>query len=429
MSSKLSLAGIMFISASEDGIWTLITDYCMSTIYDMHSFVLVSKSFYKMFTSRRGRFSKIVGHSFTSLLKTFFAPICNPGINEFDFLDSFFKFLNQFQYDDMPYCISGGFALAILLGANLSSPEWKKVDLDIYLSNRDYIKFMRALARWSQEQHIISCDYQFYCANFNFEPDWQEWETAPDWFLDNIVEFTVKREDITKNRRIKFYFVIAELMSPKQYCEKVFPFTFLMNSVIIKSDWKVPRVSMKHARDVLEKDGCYSDFFKAYWESQWKRWQDPRHHLYLNTKFHFLIAHDKKSINYGQQKATTLKHTRQKYESRGFFIHGPLPKHVFVQSHGPYEQYQRNREEHSPFDIKRRENTFHKSPYIPIVQQSSETLLMPDHNEQEIRYCQVFECTDACFIYAGDIDMYLCYRHRQFSAEDKSLQTHFHQEG
>jgi hypothetical protein len=25
--------------------------------------------------------------------------------------------------------------------------------------------------------------------------------------------------------------------------------------------------------------------------------------------------------------------------------------------------------------------------------------------------------------------MYLCYRHRQFSAEDKSLQTNFHQEG
>jgi len=429
MSSKLSLAGIMLISANEDGIWTLIADYSISNMYDMHSLVLVSTSFFEMFTSRRSRFSKLIGHSFTSLLENFFEPLCNSGINKVDFLDSFFKFLNQFQYDDMPYCISGGFALATLLGANLSSPKWEKVDLDIYLSNRDYIDFMRALARWSQEQHIISCNYKFYCANFNFEPNWQEWFTAPDWFLDNIVEFTVTREDITQNRRIKFYFVIAELMSPKQYCEKIFPFTFLMNSLVIKSDWRVPTVSMKHSRDVLEKNGRYSDFFRAYWESQWKRWQNPRHHLYVNTRFHFLIGQDVKSISYGQQKAKTLKYARQKYESRGFFIHGPLPKHVFVPSHGPYEEYQRKREECSLFHIKKGEYTFHKSPYVPIVQQSSENFLTPDHIEQDIRFCQVYECTDVCFIYAGDIDMYLCYRHRQFSAEDKSLQTNFHQEG
>ena len=147
MSSKLSLAGIICISASEDGIWTLITDYSISNTYDMHSFVLVSKSFYQTLTNKGGRFSKIVGRSFASVLRSFFAPLCNRGIKELDLLDSFFKFLNQFQYDEMPYCISGGFALATLLGANFSSPEWRKVDLDIYLSNRDYIEFMRALAR------------------------------------------------------------------------------------------------------------------------------------------------------------------------------------------------------------------------------------------------------------------------------------------
>jgi len=425
MSSKLSLAGIIYISASEDGIWTLITDYSISNTYDMHSFVLVSKSFYQTLTNKGGRFSKIVGRSFASLLRSFFAPLCNRGIKELDLLDSFFKFLNQFQYDEMPYCISGGFALATLLGAKFSSPEWRKVDLDIYLSNRDYIEFMRALARWTQEQHIISCDYKFYFANLNFEPDWQEWGTAPDWFLDNIVEFTVTREDITKNRRIKFYFVIAELMSPKQYCERVFPFTFLMNTLIIKGDWKVPKVSMKHSRDVFERDGRYSDFFRAYWESQWKRWQNPRHHRFENTSFHFIIAQDMTSINYGQQKAKLLKHTRQKYESRGFFIYGPLPKHVFVHSHGPYEERQRNRGECSPSAIKRGEYIFHTSPNSLSVQKRPGKLFEPDHNEQDIRYCQVYECTDACFIYAVDIDMYLCYRHRQFSAEDKLLQKHF----
>jgi hypothetical protein len=99
MSSKLSLAGIIYISASEDGIWTLITDYSISNTYDMHSFVLVSKSFYQTLTNKGGRFSKIVGRSFASLLRSFFAPLCNRGIKELDLLDSFFKFLNQFQYE------------------------------------------------------------------------------------------------------------------------------------------------------------------------------------------------------------------------------------------------------------------------------------------------------------------------------------------
>ena len=317
------------------------------------------------------------------------------------------------------FCISGGFALATFLGANLSSPEWSKVDLDIYLSNRDYLMFMRALARWTQEQRIISYDYRFHTANFNFEPDWHEWETAPDFFLDHIVEFTVTRNDITKNRRIKFYFVITELTSPKQCCEKIFPFTFLMNTLVIRDDWRLPAVSMKYSRDVMEKDGRYSDFFKAYWESQWRRWQNPGYRRFENTSFHFLIGHEVASIKVGQQKANKLKDTRRKYEIRGFFIHGPVPKREFVPCLSPYEECMRKRNECVHSNI--------TSPSLRPVRQSPPQILKRGDGEQDIRYCEVYECTDVCFIYAGDIDMYLCYRHRQFSAEDKLLQENAHQ--
>jgi hypothetical protein len=42
--------------ASEAGIWSLISDYSISTIYEMHSLVLVSKLFYDTFKSKSGRF-------------------------------------------------------------------------------------------------------------------------------------------------------------------------------------------------------------------------------------------------------------------------------------------------------------------------------------------------------------------------------------
>ena len=102
-SSKLSLSGIVLVSASEDGIWTLIADYNISSIYDMHSLVLVSKSFYKTYKSKRGQLYKIVGRHFISLLIQFFTPLCSRGIKEIHLLDSFFKFLNNFQYEDFPF--------------------------------------------------------------------------------------------------------------------------------------------------------------------------------------------------------------------------------------------------------------------------------------------------------------------------------------
>jgi len=209
------------------------------------------------------------------------------------------------------------------------------------------------------------------------------------------------------------------LTSPKQYCEKIFPFTFLMNTLVIRDDWRRPAVSMKHSRDVMEKDGRYSDFFKAYWERQWARWQNPGYHRFENTRFHFLIASEVASIKVGQSKVKRLKDTRRKYETRGFFIHGPVPRRNFIPIHSPFEEYVSKRNECTKC-------TSHTICSVYPLRQNTPQLLNRGDDEQDLRYCQVYQCTDVCFIYAGDVDMYLCYKHRQFSAEDKMLQEFVH---
>jgi len=390
MCSRLNLAGIVLISASEDAIWTLIADYSMSNIYDMHSFFLVSKSFCKLFQSRRGRFSKLVGRSFKSLLEIFFAPMCNSGIGVLTLLDSFFKLLDKFQYDDMSYCISGGFALAVLVGADLSSPEWCGVDLDIYFTSRDYSKFRKALSLWADNNGIREYCCKYLHPNYDFEKMWGPKDISVDYFLYELVEFTATKS----NRRIKFHFVRSELMTPKQFCEQMFPLTFLMNTLVVKDNWRVPETSIKYLHDILERIGRYSSHFRAYWERQWNRWHDKRPYCSpLQTK----------SAQMGKRKAKRMIHFRWKYESRGFCVHGPVPQTKYSLFDSPFQECQKSPKAFST------EKLTSTSPRHSLGGNSVPT----------IDCCEVTDCSKRAILYCAHVKMYLCYEHRVFTKQDK----------
>ena len=401
MSSRKLSGAMLIIAIHERAIWAIVADFAISNIEEHFNLMLVSRDFFEIVTGDK-RLSKTIGRNFTTVMKHFFRPFCQPGMEETT-LDSFFQFMRQYEY-----CISGSLALASLIGANLSHESWRCSDLDIFVSNQrfDLETFLQVLHLWVntlafphrvkiRSRDLMDIGTMYY----EYSHCWAPRKTY-DYYLRHIVTMYLGFSRTEHEKRIQFIFVNAGQLTPWDYCDEMFDYTFLMNTFTVEKNWKTPTFSIKFPRDVIEKDGTYSVYFRRQWEEEWNRWQD----LEMLADNPTLANHFKRR----QSKAERLKDRRTKYEARGFSFHGPIPQSKFSNFRDPFLKRQLDRGERLP----------KQCPMCLVAMQCS-LCVVDDDEEQDIRYCSVTGCSVECFIYDDHLDMYLCYEHRNFTQQDQ----------
>jgi len=402
MSSQKLSGGMLLIAIHERAIWAIVADFSISNIEEHFNLMLVSRDFFEIVTGDN-RLSKTIGRNFTAVMKYFFRPFCRPGMEETT-LDSFFQFMQQYEY-----CISGSLALASLIGADLSHESWRRSDLDIFVSNQRFDPqiFLELLCLWVRTTNTLAFPDRVKIKSsdlmdigtmyYEYSHCWAPRQTY-DYYLCHIVTMYMGFSETDNKQRIQFIFVNAGQVTPKDYCEGMFDYTFLMNTFTVGKNWKTPTFSIQFPRDVIEKDGTYSVYFSTQWEDEWNRWQDSE----MLSKNPTLADQFKRR----QRKAERLTYRRSKYEARGFFFHGPIPQRKFSNFRKPFLKRQLGRGER---------------PNLPPVWVPMQNVLcvIHDDEEQDIRYCSVMGCSVECFIYDDHLDMYLCYEHRNFTRQDQ----------
>lgn len=400
MSSQKHSSGMVIIAIHERAIWAIVVDYAISNIEEHFNLMLVSRDFFQIVTADN-RLFRTIRRNFTFVMKHFFRPFCAPGMEETT-LDSFFQFMRRQKFE---YCISGSLALASLIGADLSHESWRRSDLDIFVSTQwfDAETFVTALRQWAKTTNTLAFPRKVTIKRgdltdigrmyYEYSSCWAPRQTY-DYYLTNIVTMYLGYSETKNEQRIQFIFVNAGQITPKDFCDGMFDYTFLMNTFTVGENWRTPTFSIKFPRDVIEKDGTYSVYFRTQWEEEWKRWQDKE----MLSKNPTLADHFKKR----QRKAEWLPYRRSKYEARGFSFHGPIPQSKFSNFRNPFLKRELGRGERSNF---------------PIVRDL--VCVVSDDEEQDIRYCSVTGCSVECFFYDDHLDMYLCYEHRNFTRQDQ----------
>ena len=146
MATTPTLLSVLALGSAHGEIWDLVVDYAYSSIIDMHNLKLVSKFFAANF-NKGNLVTKVVRRNFVALLKQFIRPACVPGSEEHVIGSLFCNFLDR---PDISYVISGGFALASLLRADLESNVLTSTDIDIFLTleNISIEEFTRQWQVW-----------------------------------------------------------------------------------------------------------------------------------------------------------------------------------------------------------------------------------------------------------------------------------------
>jgi hypothetical protein len=409
MERKATLIGILTLSKSNGEVWELFVDYAFSSLIDMYSLRFVSRFFRAMIEDKRSKSiaSKVVRRNFVHVLKQFLRFVSVPGAEDI-ILDNFFnRFLAHNCRPD--YCISGGFALATLTRADLieHNSKWSNTDLDIFISGKGYTRegFVAAWETFVRDNrelflrdknHIHGhklcfphLGYPFHC-----------WTPRPTQTL-LIREVGTWWIPGYGNRTQRVQFIFLNEITPMQYVRGNFDFTFLMNAFTIEADWREPHYHIENPVDVFERDGAYSQYFKDHWRDQWLNWRyrAPR----IKSKPLPIF------IKRAQVLVARLKDRRDKYEERGFLLHGPIPQGMFVRSRKPYLKKQRCR-----FSMPTIADSASEDPAVHDPSH-------PDYLGEGYRIlrCQVDRCNDVCFFECPITNMLLCYAHRDFTLEDK----------
>ena len=330
MATTPTLLSVLALGNAHGEIWDLVVDYAYSSIIDMHNLKLVSKFFAANF-NKGNLVTKVVRRNFVALLKQFIRPACAPDREE-DLLGSLF--CNFLPGLGVSYVVSGGFALATLLRADLESDPWLMTDMNILISDDmvSSVEFEAAFSSWLRDmRHLLQEDDQTV---------YQQGSHRFSCWVPNITERLISGTvswvfwGTTAHRRIQFIFLTADEMSPAVYVRDWVDFTFLMNTITIATNWRLPRVNLLHPNDVLTKAGRYSQDFLEDWVSQWTRWNRAK----LHRNFRGLIA----SYRDSKIRVKWLKDRRFKYEARGFVFKSLIPKGKFYYGRTPFLKCQQS---------------------------------------------------------------------------------------
>ena len=110
-------------------LWLSIVQYGICGITELSSFSLVSKRFRILFFQEKW-ISVITSRNFIRSFRQFLSPIHH---NE-DSLQDYVITKTLSLFSQYKYCVSGAFALAVILGQNITETPWGLTVIDIYIS-------------------------------------------------------------------------------------------------------------------------------------------------------------------------------------------------------------------------------------------------------------------------------------------------------
>jgi hypothetical protein len=155
-----------------------------------------------------------------------------------------------------------------------------------------------------------------------------------------------------KCRHVHMILLDSKQIDPIQFALTKFDFTFLMNIMTIKTNWRAPALVISHPLDVLAKDGCYGYDFKEEWTLQWLKWQTNQPYIPFVGQV----------VKFSESKVrpAELIRRRKKFEHRGFLIFGSVPQETFCFESNAFADHQRQQGDQKSCILKRKRDDIGK---------------------------------------------------------------------
>ncbi len=250
----------------------------------------------------------------------------------------FISFMSNYNY-----CISGGFALATILGVRdffgtrcdndpCADCHWRGSDLDIYISlskarySRD--EFCQQVSNWWEEVKHFFSRSRF---EVHSEPKLQSYghwcpKVTKKFFIVDVVDFKLSLEW----RQREFQFIILDArhhITPTLFCKSKFDFNFLCNWIRFIRDGTSCQAHIEDLHAVITKSGSYTPFFVGEWKEQWRHWQLAKH-----SDDRVLQSDHRKQR---MKMIPRVQERKKKYVARGFTITGDIPRTRFYFDKSP----------------------------------------------------------------------------------------------
>ena len=301
-------------------LWLSIVQYGICGITELSSFSLVSKRFRILFFQEKW-ISVITSRNFIRSFRQFLSPIHHNEESLQDYVIT--KTLSLFSR--FKYCVSGAFALAVILGQNITETPWGLTVVDIYISIsrqdfsrqrfRDQIK-----GWWNDVNRFIRCKM----GNIIFgRPhrlrQWIPTITENHHILAMVIFDIVGHED--KDTRSFRFFVLNSRFhaTPHEFCESKSAFTFLSNSISV-DDSGACWTQIGYPTSIINKSGPYSTWFLSEWELEWVLWQKQRDHSLEEVRRDYIER---------RKLIPSVREERLTQINRGFTVTGFIPRAKF----------------------------------------------------------------------------------------------------
>ena len=320
-------------------LWGTIIAYSIDSIKELVELSLLSRELRKIIF-RKQYLSLLLHRNFYAIFSKWLFHLTS-GRDELvvaSIVGKFLSFMSKYNY-----CISGGFALATILGVKnifetrSNDPhadcQWRGSDLDIYISlpqaryNRD--QFCNQVSTWWEDVKPFFSRSRFELDSSHKLRSYGQWcpKLTKKFFIIDVVDFKLSLEW----RQRVFQFIILDArhhITPTLFCKSKFDFSFLCNWIRFVGDGTCCQAHVEDLHAVITKSGPYTPFFVREWEEQWRQWQ-----LAKNSDDTVLRSDHRKQR---MKMIPRVQERKKKYVARGFTITGDIPRTRFYFEKSPF---------------------------------------------------------------------------------------------
>ena len=301
-------------------LWLSIVQYGICGIIDLSSFSLVSKRFRTHFYQERW-LAVITFRDFHRSLRQFLPSIHHNDESLQDYvITKTLSFLSQYKY-----CFSGAFALAVILGQNITDTPWDLTVVDVYISisRREYSRrrFRDHIKEWWNDVNwFIRCKMgNVLTGRPSRLRHWMPTITQNHHMMALVIFDIVGHED-KDTRSFRFFILDSRFhATPHEFCESKSVFTFLSNSIFL-DDAGACWTRVRYPSTIINKSGPYSPWFLFEWELEWVLWQKQRDHSLEEVRRDYIER---------RKLIPTAREDRLIQIDRGFTVTGLIPRARF----------------------------------------------------------------------------------------------------
>jgi len=301
-------------------LWLSIVQYGICGIAELSSFSMVSKRFRNLFFQEKW-ISVITSRNFNRWLRHFLPSIHHNEESLQDYvITKTVSFLSQYRY-----CFSGAFALAVILGQNITDTAWDLTVVDIYISisRRDFSRqrFGDQIKEWWNDVNwFIRCKMgNVSFGRRNRLRQWMPTITEKRHIIEIVIFEIVGNED-KDTRSFRFFILNSRFhASPHEFCESKSTFTFLSNSISVDNSgacW----TRIGYPTTVINKSGPYTSWFLSEWELEWVLWQKEQDHSLEDVRKGYIER---------RKLIPSVREERLTQISRGFSVTSFIPRARF----------------------------------------------------------------------------------------------------